>query len=297
MILDQYGKEIKANHSKSIIDYIKAHPSVVIAVISFVGAIISVLIRFITFLHKKGWAMYFRVPDEYILIGNSISIYSVIVTGVISLAYIGAAILTVRMWLRKDNLLKRIGCTFLVPMLFIFIYLVISIGNPMFILKMSRSEWVYVLRNIIIMVLLIHIPFVFGMGYCMALPLHKDIIQRRGNTNRKRKKYKKSKTNKKYKNEKDRLILGLTWIAFVMAIYFIYTIFAGHKQASDEKKFKVTYIDEKLYVSVMSDGNNLILKRGAFKNKTLIIYGDECMKVNSDGYLLKEITYDKVKVR
>ena len=73
-------------------------------------------------------------------------------------------------------------------------------------------------------------------------------------------------------------------------------MFSGYKQASEQKKFNVTYVEGKLYICVMNDGDNLILKRGIHKDKGLIIYGDKNMKVSSNGYLLKEVQYDNVEL-
>ena len=182
MILDQYGNEIERGHSRKAIQYVKEHPSVVITIIPLFGAIFSVFIRFIMFLYKKGWAMYFSVPGEYILIGNSLSLYEIIVVGVILLGYAGVAVLTTRMWLRKEHLLKRIGCTFLLPMLFIFIFMIISLENPMLVFELTSKDWLYILWYLTTIVLFFHFPVVFAIGYFFAYPLNDDIIRKKENS-------------------------------------------------------------------------------------------------------------------
>lgn len=291
MLLNQYGSEMETSHIKRAVHYIKLHPSVVIAAVPLVGSILSVLFSFIEFLYKKGVAIYFDVPDEYILIRNSLSLFGIVFTGIVFLAYSGIAVLTVRIWLRKERWVKRIGCTFLLPMLFTFIFMVVCTENPMLLLEFQWRDWGYLLWHTIIIVLFVHLPMVFGIGYCFVHPLNEDILQNKKKANKEMK-----KQLKKTRSQRDRLIFSVTWIAIVISAYFMAAMFMGYKEASEEREFNVVYIDEKLYISVMNDGDSLALKPGIYENKKLIIYGNENMMISSKGYLLKEMQYEKVTV-
>ena len=137
MSLKKYEKEMKSNNMEKFLNYTKNKPDVVLLAIPLIGAVISVIWNFFMFLYKKGWAVYFRVPDEYILVGNSFSLYDVIVMGVIFLAYSGVAVLTVRMWLRKESLIRRFGFTVVLPMLFMFVLVITKLEEPMTIFSIS----------------------------------------------------------------------------------------------------------------------------------------------------------------
>lgn len=282
------------------LNYAKNKPDVVILAIPLIGAVISAIWNFFMFLYKKGWAVYFRIPDQYILTGNSFSLYDAIVMGVIFLAYSGVAVLTVRMWMRKENLIRRIGFTVVLPMLFMFVLVITNLENPMIILRMSNREWGNVISRLLLAVLTFHIPLVIAIGYCLFYPVHDDIIQRKKRIGRTIMEYEKDRKplykRRRYRTHRDRVIMASTFIALVLSLYFGFAIVNGYGDAAKKRKFEVTYIDEKLYVSVMSDGSNMILMQGDKIEEMLTIDSRHYMKAKAEGHLMQEIECRQVKV-
>lgn len=300
MSLKQCEKEMKNDNKEKILIYVKNKPDVVILAIPLIGAVISVIWNFFMFLYKKGWAVYFRIPDEYILTGNSFSLYDVVVMGVIFLAYSGVAVLTVRMWLRKERLIRRFGFTVVFPMLFMFVLVITKLEDPMAIFSISDREWVYVICKLLLAVLTFHIPLVIAIGYCLFYPVHDDIIQRKKRIGRGKKECEKDRKpqykRRRYRTHRDRNIMAWTFIALVLSLYFGLAIVNGYRDAAKKRKFEGTYIDEKLYVCVMSDGSSMVLMQGDKKEETLTIDSGHYMKAKAEGHLMQAIECGQFKV-
>lgn len=290
-IVDKDGNELRRVSFQRVYEIVSKNIGIFLAVIPLTGMAASAVFNFLIYIYTKGQASYFNVPDQYLIINQGVTIYSIILHGSIALVCVAVARWTVRTILRQRSWGRKILVMILtggiLPMLFLLVVIIFVLDTPSQVFELSREDWIEFFIFATITILCLHGPFVYTAGYLATYPVQKYLIKRRYDDSRKEDYY----HSWKYKNHR---ILGAVVCVIAIIGFGWYYYYLGFQSVEKQKDFQITMIDGHTYVVVMMDGNEAVVgKCDAEEGGTLKVNTGEYMKVECINLLLQERHFAK----
>lgn len=257
---------------------VKENTAQIAIAIPIMGAILTVLVNFCHFLTVYGYYCYFEIDKRLILPYNSVNLYQMLSLIVIVGAYWVFAIFAVRMFFNKKNILGKIVCWIVVPIVINWL--------------MCKEIYSELKISLLLALILIQWLLIWAMGYCFVPSFHDDIRE----TKRKKLDSGINKSDKVLNRRKDNIILGilLIFIALIFEFWEIYEY--NNDMAREQKYYGIIDFEGKEYAVIDGNIDKLVLQECLCDNnkKELTIYTNTYIYINNNTEIMYN-NFEEVK--
>ena len=284
--------------------FIKNNTPQIALLIPLVIALVSCVSNFFIYIYKRGYYDYFNLDNSFIVFNRTTIINELITTSIASLIYWVYSIFSVRMFYKRENILMKLVCFFIIPFSLNFIFVFYSLKLVFF------NDITNLVAVIILCVLFIflHWPLISLMGHFMAGTLNNDVLEQykkeklqKKNVNIQNKENNKKATNKKNIKSKQRNEGFFATLIFLGAIlaYILGTRYCGYANAKNEKQFVTVKIENLNYAVIATDGNQFILELCDVSKdkKSVVIDTNTYMKVDCKNLIIHRYEFESVSVK
>ena len=256
-------------------------------IIPLVISVFSFIVNLIIFYKEKSYLLYFRIDENYLILNWRLSLYKFIVTGVLGICYWLYTVLSVRVFLKKDML--GILLYFIIfPFLFVSFYLYKVAGVK------SLFDFLVLVGCSTFFIVIIHYPFTYVFGYCIAKDIHADILVEKKTLKREK------KNKRKLNNTKiDYFIFSISILFGLLLFYIVIFSVQEYNSAKMQKEFCIININNKTYAVISNEGKEAIAESCKINNdtNTMTIDTDIIMIVNTENLEQERRIFDKVKLK